>query len=140
MPRLSAGCRRPSCASPTCVLRSVRRRRFGILTDRVRRRAGFFSKSDIKKNYTLGDQLGSGNFAVVRKGTKNPKHQQGAAIPTDIAVKIIDKAKVEDMGDIQREIEIMQMIDHKNVIKLFEIYDEPKKMMLVMELVRPGQG
>ena len=93
----------------------------------MRRRAGFFSKSDIKKNYTIGDQLGSGNFAVVRKGQKNPKHQQGAAIPTDIAIKIIDKAKVEDMGDIQREIEIMQMIDHKNVIKLFEIYDEPKK-------------
>jgi serine/threonine protein kinase len=100
---------------------------------------GFFSKSDIKKNYTIGDQLGSGNFAVVRKGQKNPKHQQGAAIPTDIAIKIIDKAKVEDMGDIQREIEIMQMIDHKNVIKLFEIYDEPKKMNLIMELVTGGE-
>ena len=37
----------------------------------------------------------------------------------------------------QREIEIMNESDHPNVIKLFEIYDEPKKMMLVMELV-PG--
>jgi serine/threonine protein kinase len=36
----------------------------------------------------------------------------------------------------QREIEIMQMVKHKNVIALFEIYDEPKKMHLVMELVR----
>ena len=31
------------------------------------------------------------------------------------------------------------MLDHPNVVKLFEIYDEPKKMMLVMELV-PGLG
>lgn len=32
----------------------------------------------------------------------------------------------------------MQMVKHKNVIALFEIYDEPKKMHLVMELVRGG--
>ena len=77
------------------------------------------------------------------------------------------------MNDIQREIEIMQMIEHPNVIKLYEvrtltltltltlslslspslslsltlsltltithqIYDEPKKMNLVMELVTGG--
>jgi len=33
----------------------------------------------------------------------------------------------------------MQMVSHKNVISLFEIYDEPKKMHLVMELVSPNQ-
>ena len=55
-----------------------------------------------------------------------------------MAIKFIDKSKVEDMNDIQREIEIMQMIEHPNVIKLYEIYDEPKKMNLVMELVTGG--
>jgi hypothetical protein len=33
----------------------------------------------------------------------------------------------------------MNDIDHPNVIKLFEIYDEPKKMHLVMELVTGGE-
>ena len=33
----------------------------------------------------------------------------------------------------------MNEIDHPNVIKLFEIYDEPKKMHLVMELVTGGE-
>jgi hypothetical protein len=33
----------------------------------------------------------------------------------------------------------MQMVKHKNIITLFEIYDEPKKMHLVMELVRAGR-
>jgi len=33
----------------------------------------------------------------------------------------------------------MQMVKHKNIIALFEIYDEPKKMHLVMELVTGGE-
>ena len=32
------------------------------------------------------------------------------------------------MNDIQREIEIMQMVDHPNVIRLFEIYDEVRAL------------
>jgi len=99
---------------------------------------GFFKKSDLKKNYDLREDLGSGNFAVVKKA-KVKNWEKGSAIPQEVAIKIIDKAKVEDMNDIQREIEIMQMVDHPNVIKLYEIFDEPKKMHLVMELVTGGE-
>jgi len=97
---------------------------------------GFFKKSEIKKNYEIGDTLGSGNFAVVKKAQNKSQNKD---IPKDVAIKIIDKAKVEDMNDIQREIEIMSMVNHPNVIRLFEIYDEPKKMHLVMELVTGGE-
>jgi serine/threonine protein kinase len=104
---------------------------------------GFFKKSEVKKHYDIGDQLGSGNFAVVKKATKREKHDVtdgcGTPIPVDVAIKIIDKSKVEDMNDIQREIEIMSSVSHHNVIKLYEIFDEPKKMHLVMELVTGGE-
>ena len=95
---------------------------------------GFFNKtSELKKNYNIDNEaLGSGNFAVVKKCTRKKDNEV-------FAVKIIDKAKVEDMGDIEREIEIMGKIDHPNVIKLVEIFDEPKKMNLVMELVTGGE-
>jgi len=100
---------------------------------------GLFKKSELKKNYELGKALGSGNFAVVKLAT-NKQHGKGTNnIPEQVAIKVIDKAKVEDMNDIQREIEVMEMLDHPHVIKLFEIYDEPKKMMLVMELVTGGE-
>jgi len=93
---------------------------------------GIFKKAEIAKNYTIGAQLGSGNFAVVKKAIRKSDG-------VEVAIKIIDKAKVEDMNDITREIEIMGVIDHPNVIKLFEIFDEPKKMQLVMELVTGGE-
>jgi serine/threonine protein kinase len=86
----------------------------------------------------LAEQLGSGNFAVVKKATKTDKNKK-EGIPHEVAIKIIDKSKVEDMGDIEREIEIMNMIEHKNVVNLYELYDEPKKMNLVMELVTGGE-
>jgi len=110
---------------------------------------GLFSKAAIDKKYLIEKkELGSGNFAVVKKATIKPgvkpadipkglvDSRKGAA---EVAVKIIDKAKVEDMNDIDREIEVMQQLKHTNVIKLFEIFDEPKKMMLVMELVTGGE-
>jgi len=99
---------------------------------------GFFKKSEIKKNYELGKDLGSGNFAVVKQA-KNKAFTPGGDIPEIVAVKVIDKAKVEDMNDITREIEIMEKISHKYIINLYEIFDEPKKMNLVMELVTGGE-
>ena len=56
-------------------------------------------QSEIKKSYEFGADLGSGNFAIVKKAkNKGPK---GQGIPEEVAIKIIDKAKVEDMNDIQ---------------------------------------
>ena len=111
---------------------------------------GFFKKSDITKLYEIGDELGSGTFAKVKKAKRKAKtadveKEVGGKkkvvlkAGADVAIKIIDKAKVEDMQDIQREIEIMNMVDHPNVINLFEIFDEPKKMNLVLELVTGGE-
>jgi serine/threonine protein kinase len=102
----------------------------------------FKKSSEIKKYYDIGDVLGTGNFAEVCRSKVKEKGRsytlpsgETKEIPTDVAVKIIDKSKVEDMGDIAREIEIMQMVAHPNIIQLYEIFDEPKKMHLVMELV-----
>ena len=89
---------------------------------------GLFSKAAIDKKYLIEKkELGSGNFAVVKKATIKPgvkaadipeglvDSRKGAA---EVAVKIIDKAKVEDMNDIDREIEVMQQLKHANVIKV----------------------
>jgi len=111
---------------------------------------GFFNKegkdkSEVKKYYEQGAELGSGNFATVykckRQGPRSftKPDNSSAPIPEDVAVKVIDKTKVEDMNDITREIAIMQMVSHPNVIQLYEIFDEAKKMNLVIELVTGGE-
>ena len=39
----------------------------------------------------------------------------------------------------QCEIDLLAGISHPNVLKLYEIYDEPRKLHLVMELVYGGE-
>jgi len=96
----------------------------------------FTTKTALQKKYDVSkDTLGSGNFATVKKCALKGQLDKG---PWQ-AVKIIDKNKVEDMGDIEREVDIMNKIDHENIIKLYEIFDESKKMNLVMELVTGGE-
>jgi len=113
----------------------------------------FKGKDGLSKFYKVEPKvLGSGNFASVKKATVIADHtvevwsQTGSQAGSEklpknkeVAVKIIDKSKVEDMNDIDREIEVMKMINHPNVIRLYEIFDEPKKMNLVMELVTGGE-
>ena len=60
---------------------------------------GFFKKSEVKKNYEMGKDLGSGNFAVVKEATKTAANKT-AEIPNKVAIKVIDKAKVSCMGPL----------------------------------------
>ena len=82
----------------------------------------------------LASGLADADVAIVRdRATRWKRHEATRAeLGYHVAWNVSARA--------QREIEIMQNTKHPNVITLFEIYDEPKKMTLVMELVRRGQG
>jgi len=100
---------------------------------------GFFNKKSSKMldSYTLGEQLGEGAFAKVKKAkNKKAKHN---GFPENVAIKIILKSKVDDMNDIENEIKVMQKLKHDHIVELYELFDEPKKMHLVMELVTGGE-
>ena len=62
---------------------------------------------------------------MVKKGKKKGKEDN--EIPENVAIIIIDKAKVEDMDDITRELEIMNDLKHKYIVHLYEIFDVPRR-------------
>ena len=147
---------------PVCGVISVLLSFFVIARWLPRIRRGLFSSSkskdkvDIKKVYKWEkkDLLGTGNFAEVYKATiidgkdrpfktaEDEGDNKTGKIPgkDQVAVKVIDKAKVEDMNDITREIEIMQQVTHPNIIQLYEVFEGGQKnVSLVMELVTGGE-
>jgi len=104
----------------------------------------------VKKAYKWNeknDLLGSGNFADVYRAQRDTSVKRiykdyadnEVDIPQMVAVKVIDKSKAEDMEDVRREIDVMTRLNHPNILKLFEVDDEPKKVFLVMELVTGGE-
>ena len=59
------------------------------------------------------------------------------------AVKVIDKAELCRDGDkmflVDREIEIMSQLDHPNIVRLYEVYENEAEVCLVMELAKGGE-
>ena len=55
------------------------------------------------------------------------------------AVKVVSKKKIKNMEKFQLEIQILQKLDHPNVLKLFEYFDEEKDIYLVTERCKGGE-
>lgn len=49
-----------------------------------------------------------------------------------------NKLKEEDILSILNEIEVLNRIDHPNVVKLVEIFEDEKNFYMVLELMRGG--
>ena len=63
----------------------------------------------------------------------NPEHK--------VAIKVISKSKLspEEINELRDEVAILQSLDHPNIVKYFETYDDVKYIYLVMELCSGGE-
>jgi len=77
-------------------------------------------------------KLGEGSYGSVCKG-KNKSTQQVRAIKT------IPKAQMTNIDRFKQEIAIMKMMDHPNIIRLFETFQDTRNIYLVMELCAGGE-
>jgi len=88
--------------------------------------------TDIQKSYQFKRVLGHGQFGTVR---------EALMIGTGrvVAVKSINKEKIKkDLYLLKRELDVLRMIDHPNVIKYYETYEDEKYLHIVMELCSGG--
>ena len=94
----------------------------------------FFKDEGVEKFYTIAEELGSGSFAVVKKGIRKT---DGA----EFAIKYIDKTvlKKDDEAMLESECAVLKQVNHPNIVRLFEIYYTPEKLILVMEFVDGGE-
>ena len=85
-------------------------------------------------DYILFDQIGMGTFSKVTRAFHLITEQT-------VAVKILDKEKIEDEVDIERiirEIEILKSIHHPNIAQMYETYSTIHNFYLMMEYVSGG--
>ncbi|VFQ95483.1 unnamed protein product [Cuscuta campestris] len=92
--------------------------------------------SDVRTGYTIGKELGRGQFGVTHLCTDKQTGEQ-------LACKTIAKRKLvnkEDIEDVRREVQIMHhLTGQPNVVQLKGAYEDKHSVHLVMELCAGGE-
>uniref|UniRef100_UPI00398F0C35 serine/threonine-protein kinase MARK1 isoform X7 n=1 Tax=Pristiophorus japonicus TaxID=55135 RepID=UPI00398F0C35 len=85
-------------------------------------------------NYRLLKTIGKGNFAKV----KLARH---VLTGREVAVKIIDRTQLNStsLQKLFREVRIMKILNHPNIVKLFEVIETEKTLYLIMEYASGGE-
>ena len=59
-----------------------------------------------------------------------------------VAIKILEKDKIKEQADItrvMREIQILKIVRHPNIVQLYEIIETSRQLFLIMEFVPGGE-
>ena len=82
--------------------------------------------------YEVLKKIGEGGFSKVYK----VKEKETGNIR---AMKEVNKSKLPDIKYFKTEIKILAMLDHPNILRLFEVIEDPKNFYLIMELCTGGE-
>ncbi|KAK7281060.1 hypothetical protein RIF29_08720 [Crotalaria pallida] len=89
----------------------------------------------LMQKYEFGRLLGQGNFAKVY-------HARDLRNGDNVAIKVIDKEKVLKVGLVdqtKREISIMRLVKHPNVLQLYEVLATKTKIYFIIEYAKGGE-
>ncbi|KAF1318650.1 Camk/camk1 protein kinase, partial [Globisporangium splendens] len=100
----------------------------------IKKVTDFYKKDECSKYYKLGKTLGTGSFATVKSAISKADNSRWA-------VKCIDKASLaaEDEEALRVEVEVLQLVQHPNIVRLREVFDCQKTFYMVMEEMSGGE-
>ncbi|KAJ8371983.1 hypothetical protein AAFF_G00298050 [Aldrovandia affinis] len=97
-----------------------------------------FRQEDVELHYHMGEELGSGQFAIVRRCREK-------TTGSDYAAKFIKKRRLTSSRrgvsreEIEREVNILREIRHANIVTLHDVFENKTDVILVLELVSGGE-
>ncbi|XP_035991720.1 death-associated protein kinase 2a isoform X1 [Fundulus heteroclitus] len=97
-----------------------------------------FKQHNVEDFYEIGEELGSGQFAIVKQCRERSSGREYAA-------KFIKKRQsmASSRGvrreEIEREVTILQQIQHPNIVTLHDVYENRTDVVLILELVSGGE-
>ncbi|KAL4439082.1 hypothetical protein ABPG74_008857 [Tetrahymena malaccensis] len=95
----------------------------------------FTSKSNIRSVYQFSGVLGKGGFGTVKLA-----QLKSGISEKKVAVKIIEKSRLKDKQyALLRELEILKTLDHPNIIKFYEVYQDEMFFYICMEYCAGGE-
>lgn len=77
----------------------------------------------------VGKVVGEGAYASVRVAMFKPLNKK-------VAIKVYEKAKLREpqrKKSVRREIRILQMLDHPNIVKILDVVETNNHLNIIME-------
>jgi len=86
------------------------------------------------EKYKVKEKLGRGAFATVRRAINRADNME-------FALKVVRKKGMDEytLEALQSEVEIMRNISHKHIVKLYDLYDTPNHLHIIMDLLSGGE-
>jgi len=82
-------------------------------------------------DYEFGPTLGKGSFGEVKVAINIYTNQE-------VAIKIVDNTRVageENLHQLREEIRILSLLDHRHVVKLYDVIETQCHVYIVLELI-----
>ncbi|XP_071390504.1 death-associated protein kinase 2a [Centroberyx affinis] len=97
-----------------------------------------FKQQKVEDFYEIGEELGSGQFAIVKQCREKRSGLEFAAkfIKKRQSVASLRGVRREE---IEREVNILQQIQHPNIVTLHDVYENRTDVVLILELVSGGE-
>ncbi|KAL1804728.1 hypothetical protein ACET3Z_027796 [Daucus carota] len=91
------------------------------------------SRGRVVGDYLVGRQIGSGSFSTVW-------HARHKILGTEVAIKEIATARLNKKLEesLMSEIDILRNVNHPNIIRLYDMIQEPGKIHIVLEYCKGG--
>ncbi|CAD8134871.1 unnamed protein product [Paramecium pentaurelia] len=86
-------------------------------------------------NYLIGKTIGQGTFSKVCQAINQ-------VIGHEAAVKVLEKKCIDQEGDVERvkrEIQILKLLHHPQIVKLYEVIETENHIYLFMEYANGGE-
>ncbi|XP_078474830.1 death-associated protein kinase 3 isoform X1 [Lampetra planeri] len=97
-----------------------------------------FKQTNIEELYDFSEELGSGQFAIVRKCREK---SSGVAYAAKFIKKRRSRASRRGVSEeeILREVDILREIAHPNIVTLHDVFENRTDVILLLELVSGGE-
>lgn len=95
-----------------------------------------FKPGNVEDFYEIGELLGSGHFGQVRRVCER---SSGTLYAAKFLKKLKNMRAGLDRAQVEREVSILQGLQHPNIIALKDLFESRDEVALILELVSGGE-
>lgn len=88
--------------------------------------------ADVTDFYDFGKVIGRGAYSEVYLARDKQRNEL-------CAIKVLERSNAEHAKLIDRELDVLRLLNHQNIVQIFDIFDSARETFVVMEYVAGGE-